>query len=102
MIVFDVKQQTKGSSIHVSPCTCGLSFLVCPTSVFYCVVLVEKRGGGVGLQAEGEQTGPRLRHSPTFIETIFILEAIGFSFLMHRFVESVVKCLTQQKIRQYL
>lgn len=68
MSVFDVKQQTKGSSIHVSPCTCGLSLLVCPTSVFYSVVLVEK-GRGVGLQAEGEQTGPRLRHSSTFIET---------------------------------
>lgn len=38
-----------------------------------CVLLCgfgRERGGGVGLQAEGEQTGPRLRHSPTFIETI--------------------------------
>lgn len=67
MIVFDVKQQTKGSSIksmHVWFDLLGVSIL--------CVWLsgLGEAGRGVRLQAEGEQTGPRLRHSPTFIETI--------------------------------
>lgn len=69
MIVFDVKQQTKGSSIHVSPCTYSIELLGVSNLCVLLCGLVEKWGGGVELQAEGEQTGPRLRHSSTFIDT---------------------------------
>lgn len=49
--------------MHVWLDLLGVSILCVWLSGFW------EAGGGVRLQAEGEQRGPRLRHSPTFIET---------------------------------